>query len=75
MAKANNERTEREFQLDVNAAVANTETEIFDDALGDEPLDNDGDTSLEEMARAAGQCEVDIVGSGFSTNSGTPNGI
>ena len=49
MAKANNERTEREFQLDVNAAVANTETEIFDDALGDEPLDNDGDTSLEEM--------------------------
>ena len=49
MAKVNNERTEREFQLDVNAAVANTETEIFDDALGDEPLDNDGDTSLEEM--------------------------
>src|ERR1700722_2475734 len=44
-----NERTEREFQLDVNQAVANTENEIFDDALGDEPLDNDGDTSLEEM--------------------------
>lgn len=48
MAKAN-ERTEREFALDVNAAVANTEDEIFSDAMGDEPLENDGDTSLEEM--------------------------
>jgi hypothetical protein len=43
------ERTEREFQLDVNAAVANTEGEIFEDAMGDEPLDNDGDTTLEDM--------------------------
>jgi hypothetical protein len=51
MAKAPtpNERTEREFQHDVNQAVANTEGEIFEDALGDEPLENDGDTSLEEM--------------------------
>jgi hypothetical protein len=48
MATAN-ERTEREFQSDVNQAVANTEDEIFQDALGDEPLENDGDTSLEEM--------------------------
>jgi hypothetical protein len=48
MAKAN-ERTEREFQLDVNTAVANTEGEIFEDALGDDPLEDDGDTSLEEM--------------------------
>ena len=47
--KPNNERTEREFQLDVNQAVANTEGEIFEDALSDEPLENDGDTSLEEM--------------------------
>ena len=39
--KPNNERTEREFQLDVNQAVANTEGEIFEDALGDEPLEND----------------------------------
>jgi len=46
---SSNERTEREFQLDVNQAVANTESEIFGDALGDEPLDNDADTSLEEM--------------------------
>lgn len=51
MAKANSndERTEREFQLDVNQAVANTEAEVFDAATGDEELENDGDTSLEEM--------------------------
>lgn len=30
-------------------AIAETETEIFDEALGNEPLDNDGDTSLEQM--------------------------
>jgi hypothetical protein len=46
---APNERTEREFQLDTNQAVANTEAEIMDAALGDEELENDGDTSLEEM--------------------------
>jgi hypothetical protein len=44
-----NERTEREFALDVNQAVANTEAEIFGDALGDDELELDGDTSLEEM--------------------------
>jgi hypothetical protein len=50
MAKAEpNERTEREFQLDVNQAVANTEDEIFTDAMDDKELDNDGDTSLEQM--------------------------
>jgi hypothetical protein len=43
------ERTEREYALEVNQAVANTEEEIFGDALGDDPLENDGDTSLEEM--------------------------
>lgn len=43
------QRTEREFQLDVNQAVQNTEEEIFSDALGDEPLEEDGDSSLEEM--------------------------
>jgi hypothetical protein len=48
-ALAADERTERDYQLDVNTAVANTELEIFADAMGDEELDNDGDTSLEEM--------------------------
>jgi len=48
-ALAADERTERDYQLDVNTAVANTEVEIFTDAMGDDELDNDGDTSLEEM--------------------------
>jgi len=49
MAKAATERTERDFQLDVNQAVANTEDEIAQFAMGDEELEDDGDTSLEEM--------------------------
>jgi len=48
-AVAADERTEREFQLDVNTAVANTESEIFGDAMGDDELENDADTSLEQM--------------------------
>ncbi len=43
------EVSEREYQTTLNAAVAATEDEVFTDALGSEELDNDGDTSLEEM--------------------------
>src|SRR6266576_4602535 len=49
MAEKNEGLTEREFMQEVNAAVADTEREIFDDAMGDEPLDLDGDRELEEM--------------------------
>jgi hypothetical protein len=41
--------SEREFQATVNRAVEDTEQEIFAEALGDDELDNDGDTSLEDM--------------------------
>jgi hypothetical protein len=43
------EQTERELQTDLNHAVAETEAEIFDEATGSEPLDNDADSSLEAM--------------------------
>jgi hypothetical protein len=43
------EASEREYQSTLNAAVAATEDEIFNDAMGDDELDNDGDTSLEDM--------------------------
>ena len=43
------ETSEREYQTTINAAVAGTEDEIFRDALGDDELDNDADTSLEDM--------------------------
>lgn len=47
---ANTEETsEREYQANVNDMVRDTEGEIFADALGTAELDNDGDTSLEEM--------------------------
>jgi hypothetical protein len=46
---AADERTEREFALDVNTAVANTEAEISAFAFGEEELENDADTSLEQM--------------------------
>jgi hypothetical protein len=45
------EQTEREFQADINEAVAATEAEIFGEATGAEPADNDGDTSLEAMGQ------------------------
>ena len=48
------EQTEREFQAEINHAVAETESEIFGDATGDAPLDNDGDTSLEAVGDAMG---------------------
>jgi hypothetical protein len=48
-ALAADERTERDYQTDVNVAVANTETEIFVDAMGEDEPSDDADTSLEEM--------------------------
>ena len=45
------EQTEREFQADINEAVAATEAEIFGEATGAEPADNDGDTLLEAMGQ------------------------
>lgn len=38
-----------ESPIDLNAAIAATEEEVMRDAMGDEPLENDGDRSLEEM--------------------------
>lgn len=43
------------------AAMANTESEIFTEAMGDEELELDGDTSLEEMDDPAGE-ETDPEG-------------
>lgn len=43
------ERSEKELNQDINAAIAGTEDEIFTDAMGDDELDNDGNTDLEEM--------------------------
>lgn len=43
------ERAERELNTDINEAIARTDSEVFTDALGDEPLSEDADTSLEEM--------------------------
>jgi hypothetical protein len=43
------EKAERELNTAINQAVAETEEEIFADAMGDEPFENDGDTSLEAM--------------------------
>jgi hypothetical protein len=48
-ALAADERTEREYAADVNNAVAATEDEIFLDAMGEDDLTDDADTSLEEM--------------------------
>jgi hypothetical protein len=45
-------RAERELNAAVNHAIGETEDEIFRDAMGEEPLDNNGDTSLEEMGDA-----------------------
>jgi hypothetical protein len=52
MAKAdttNNEIAEREQATAINDAIRETEKEIWDDSTGDEPLDNDADTTLEDM--------------------------
>ena len=41
--------TEREYAATLNRAVEDTEQEIFTDALGEDELENDGDTTLEDM--------------------------
>src|SRR5271166_5980791 len=43
------ERADREENADVNEAIARTDSEVFTDALGDEPLDAEAGTELEEM--------------------------
>jgi len=52
-------RTEDEYRLDINRAIADTEDEIFREAMGDEELDNDGDNSLEEMGEGPGGDHLD----------------
>lgn len=61
MPRVNEERvvTEQQFQREVNAAIADTENEIFTEAMGDEQLDNDGDNSLEEMGEGLEGDELD----------------
>lgn len=44
------------------AAMANTESEIFNEAVGDDDPENDGDTTLEEMDDPAGEEEDDEEG-------------
>lgn len=54
------EVSEREYQATLNRAVEDTEQEIFTDALGADELDNDSDTSLEEMGEGLeGEVEDD----------------
>jgi len=43
------ERADREENANVNEAIARTDSEVFTDALGDEPLDDEAGTELEEM--------------------------
>jgi len=43
-------RSEEEYRADINRAIADTEDEIFREAMSDQELDNDGDDSLEQMA-------------------------
>jgi hypothetical protein len=65
------EQTEREFQADINEAVATTEAEIFGEATGAEPADNDGDTSLEAMGQGL---EGEVLGEdGDDNNDGDNN--
>jgi hypothetical protein len=57
---ADGEVSEREYQATLNRAVEDTEAEIFADALGQDELDNDADTSLEDMGEGLeGEVEDD----------------
>lgn len=49
MPRTQEENAERQFRDEINAAIGDTEREIFEDALGDDPLEMDGDRELEEM--------------------------
>jgi hypothetical protein len=50
-----------ESAIDLNAAIAQTEDEVMRDAMGEDPLDNDGDHSLEEMGEGL---EGEVEGEG-----------
>jgi hypothetical protein len=52
-------RAERAETTAINNAIAGTEDEIFTDAMGDEPLDLDGDRKLEAMADDIGDEDAD----------------
>jgi hypothetical protein len=43
------ERADREENADINEAIARTDSEVFTDAMGDEPLDDEAGTELEDM--------------------------
>ena len=43
------ERAEREQNDDINEAIARTDSEVFTEAMGDEPIGDDVDTTLEDM--------------------------
>src|SRR5258707_7346307 len=50
MAKKSNEQLFEEAETELyGEAIKQTEQEVFDDALGLAPDENDGDTSLEQM--------------------------
>lgn len=55
------------------AAMANTESEIFAEAMGDDELELDGDTSLEEMEDPAGEDAEDDDGELGAVAEGDPD--
>jgi hypothetical protein len=56
------ERAERELNDDVNEAIARTDSEVFTDALGDEPIGESEDTSLEDMGEGLEGDELEPEG-------------
>lgn len=69
------EASEREYQATLNRAVEDTEQEIFSEALGEDELDNDGDTALEDMGEGLegegeGEVEEDLETEGDEEQEG-----
>jgi hypothetical protein len=58
------ERVEREQNDDINEAIARTDSEVFTEALGDEPIGEDADTSLEDMGDGLEGEEIDDEATG-----------
>jgi hypothetical protein len=54
--------SEQEYTRTINAAIANTEDEIFREASAETPLEHDGDTSLEEMGEGLEGEEIEEEG-------------
>jgi hypothetical protein len=50
---------DRALNAEISQAIADTEQEVFDDALGEVPLENDGDHSLEAMGDGLEGDDVD----------------